>query len=326
MRSGHLLSAVFVAVTLSSTLGFAQTTPAAKPGEPSRPAAGAPANPPSESAIAEARKHYEAGIAMYDAGDYEPALAELDRAYQLAPSHKIRYNLGQIHRMLKNYVLALKDFQAYVAGGTNEPKAKVAEAEKYISELSLVVAKVNLTSNIADADVAVDGDVVGKTPLTEPILLNPGNRTVQVSKSGFVPASKTLRVAPQDSINLQLDPTVPTVNVVRKEAGRAAMPWYVPVGLAATGVFAVVGAVTGGLALGKESKLEDAKKGNQPTNLQSLHDDMRTFATVSDVAFVATAVVGVVSAYFTVKWLTTPYKETTNVGIRPTLNGFSGTF
>ena len=42
------------------------------------------------------------------------------------------------------------------------------------------MAKVTLASNVAGADVSVDGNVIGKTPLAAPIVLNAGRHELAV--------------------------------------------------------------------------------------------------------------------------------------------------
>jgi hypothetical protein len=326
MKSRTLFTVVAVAVTLLSTAAYAQApAPATSP-----PGAPATAGPPSASAIDAARKHYEAGITMFDTGDYEPALTEFERAYQLAPNYRIFYNLGKIHRMLKDYVQALKDFQRFLSDGTDQPADKKSEVTQYIKELNAVVAKVTVTSNVAGADISVDSVVVGKTPSSDPILVNPGSRTVSVSMAGYVPASKSVRVAPQDAVQVELNPTIPSVQVTRKETQRSSMPWIIPVGWITTGVLVAGSATFGGLALSEQSTLKNTKTQSEPNNLNSLHNTMTTYATVSDICTGVAVVTGLISTYFTVKWLTTPYKDTVTpgagVGVGPTSVMVYGSF
>jgi hypothetical protein len=326
MRRGLLFAWVAVSIGLWGTVAGAQgSAPTSSPGTaaPSTP-------PPAGSAIDEARKHYEAGIAMFDTGDYEPALAEFERAYQLAPNYRIYYNLGKIHRMLKDYVHALKDFQHFLADGTDQPADKRTEVTQYIKELNAVVAKVTVTSNVAGADILVDEVIVGKTPSSEAIPLNPGVRSVSVSKAGYVPAKKSVRVAPQDSVQVELDPTIPSVEITRKEDQRSAMPLIIPIGWITTGVFVAGSATFGGLALSEQSSLKNAKQQNQPSNLSSLNSTMTTYALVSDICTGGAIVAGLISTYFTVKWLTTPYKDTVTpsaaLGFGPTSVTMYGSF
>ena len=321
--ANQLSIATIAAACLAAPPVFAQAAPAA-------PAAAAPSPAaPSAQALEDARKHYEAGFAMFDAADYEPALAEFQRAYQFAPNYRIFYNLGKVHRMLKNYVSSLKDFQRFLNEGTDQPADKKTEVAGYIKELSLVVAKVTVSSRVPGADIAVDDVVEGKTPSNEPILVNPGTRKVTVSKAGYVPASKTIQVAPQDGVQVELNPTIPTVAINRTEAGRKKMPAIIPVGWVVTGVFVAGAATFGGLALSEQSQLNTAKQGNLPSNLSSLHSTMVTEATVSDICSAGAIVAGLLSTYFTVQWLTTPFKETTTpvgLNIGPTSMSLSGSF
>src|SRR5258708_11228603 len=75
---------------------------------------------PSQQDIDEARKHYDKGLQLFNEEAYEAALAEFERAYQLAPTYKILYNTGKIYRARNDFVSALRDFERYLAEGKNE--------------------------------------------------------------------------------------------------------------------------------------------------------------------------------------------------------------
>jgi tetratricopeptide (TPR) repeat protein len=303
------LARLACALTLGTALLLVGARPAAAQG------------PSSTGGVDDARKHYDVGLSLFDKEDYEPALAEFERAYQLAPSFKILYNTGKVRRMLKDYVGALNDFNRYMAEAQNEPPAKRSEVKGFIDELNMIVAKVEVTCNVPDADISIDDVVVGKSPAAQPFLVNPGTRKVSVTKRGYLPASQNVKVVPGDVAKLTLTPGSVSVKVERKEGERSKLPAIIPIGWVVTGVGVAGAAVFGGLALSKQSQLNNAKQTQNPTNLDSLHSSMTTFALVSDVFTGVAVVAGLASTYFTVKWLTRPMEETqgpVNVSIGPT--------
>src|SRR5688500_17904592 len=73
----------------------------------------------------EARTRYERALQLYNEGASEGALVEFERAYQLAPSYKLLYNIALIRLQLNDYAQALKAFQEYLAeGGTEIPSVR----------------------------------------------------------------------------------------------------------------------------------------------------------------------------------------------------------
>src|SRR5690349_17758223 len=104
-RYFSLLSLVFLSLGEGSVA--AQTHPA--------PATAAPP-------VDEARSRFQKGVQLFHEGGYEAALAEFRKAYQLAPSYRLLYNIAQVHYELHDYVSALKSFRQYVVeGGTEIP-------------------------------------------------------------------------------------------------------------------------------------------------------------------------------------------------------------
>ncbi|MET0596064.1 MAG: hypothetical protein ABW133_25410, partial [Polyangiaceae bacterium] len=83
----------------------------------------APDTPPADkTAVDEARQRFQKGVQLFHEWSFEAALAEFRKAYQLAPSYRLLYNIAQVHYELHNYVDALKAFRQYLnEGGTDVP-------------------------------------------------------------------------------------------------------------------------------------------------------------------------------------------------------------
>src|ERR1041384_5358063 len=69
---------------------------------------------PSPSAVAEAGKHFQRGVTMYNEADYRAALVEFRRAYETAPNAAVLYNIGQTYYQLQNYAAALVALGRYL--------------------------------------------------------------------------------------------------------------------------------------------------------------------------------------------------------------------
>ncbi len=300
---------------------FAQSPP------PAAPSAAAPSTAaPSPGAKAEssdpterARVHYERGLQLFNEENYDAALFEFDRAYELSPSYKILYNMGRIQRQQNNYAAAMRSYTRYLREGgaaIQEDRRKEVEAE--LNVLKPRVATVKVTVNVDAADVyaddipvctaTIESSCVGKSPLQEPIVVNGGRHKITATKKGFAPATALVSVVGSDSIDVKLD----LVSYDRPQAP-VANPWTVPtvVGWSATGVAAITATVFGVLALDAKSKQEDRLKDPTvtPDDLSSGRDKAHTLATVTDVLWITTGVFAGVSTYFTIRLLSRSKEE-----------------
>jgi hypothetical protein len=258
----------------------------------------------SDERAQEARARYERGMQLYNEGASEGALVEFERAYQLAPSYKLLYNIALIRLQLNDYAQALKAFQEYLAeGGTEISSVRRSEVERHLAGLRAKVGRVELVSSARGADVLVDDVVVGRLPLAELLLLNPGRRRITITRGGLS-STTVVTVAGQDfvKVEMSLDSTRPqstaTVPVgVAPSSNRA--PVYVA--WSVTGALAAATTVVGILALGAMSDL-DNERVRVPTSRAQLDDAesrMMQLALATDILAGATAIAGVTALYFT---------------------------
>lgn len=71
--------------------------------------------PPSRELLARARKHYEAGRALYQVGKYDQALVEFDEGFRLTLRVNSLINLAQCYRQLGRIAEARAHYEKYVA-------------------------------------------------------------------------------------------------------------------------------------------------------------------------------------------------------------------
>lgn len=286
-------------------------------------AASAPAQaqePPSKAAVEEAKRRFQRGRELYEDNDFQAALVEIRRAYELAPTYRLLYDLGLVYSQLQDYPNALRSFQRFLQDGKGEVSAQQREeAQREIEKLKGRVATLRITTNRLKAEVSIDDTPVGTTPLAEPILVSAGRRKITATLKGHAPATKTVEVAGQETLDVSLDlvevaaggaapapggsagaPAAPPGDAARPEKpsyAPAAMMWTV------TGLCAIGAGVTGGLALGASSDLETKLQtfGTTRDDLDSAGSKTQTLALVSDVLLAATAVSAGVSVYLTVR-------------------------
>jgi tetratricopeptide (TPR) repeat protein len=133
----------------------------------------------------EARAHYARGVKLYQQGDFKLALAEFQRAYAIAASYKILYNVGQVATQLNEFAVAQQAFERYLNdGGRQLSKRRRAQIEHDLRFLRARTAKLTVSVDVDGAEVRVDDRLVGLSPLARPLLVDAGNRQVRVSKDG----------------------------------------------------------------------------------------------------------------------------------------------
>jgi hypothetical protein len=268
---------------------------------------------PKPEDMAEARDRYKKGLELYEEGAFDAALTELQRAYDIAPSYKILYNLGLVYTQLNDFAGALRSFRKYLNDGGKKIDAKRrSDVEKEITKLEKRVATIELAVNVAGADVAVDDLDVGQTPLEAPLIVNAGKRKISVRKDGYQPFVKVLVVAGADKkpLDVVLEPgtEAPPGPAPGGKVGKKTKPEKPPepssrvpwLWWGITGGLAAGTAVTGVLTLGAQKDLDDKKA--KPATKQSLDDaasKTRTLAIVTDVLLVGTVAVGSYATYLT---------------------------
>jgi tetratricopeptide (TPR) repeat protein len=81
----------------------------------------------------QARAHFIAGTAFYDAGSYDRAISEYRAAYKILPLPGLLFNLGQAYRLHGDFVEARDSYQRYL---DTEPTGAIAdEAREHVREL-----------------------------------------------------------------------------------------------------------------------------------------------------------------------------------------------
>jgi tetratricopeptide (TPR) repeat protein len=278
-----------------------------------RPAMAGPDEPAaSDRAIEEARVRFQKGVQLYKEGSFEGALAEFRRAYQLAPSYRLLYNIGQVQFELHDHVEALKAFRQYLAeGGSEIPTDRRTQVEADIQKLEGRVAYLDISTNVDGAQVSVDDVPVGVSPLRGAVLVNAGPRRVAVSKAGRGATARNVTVAGGDRVKISLDMSdappsqkaADSAATKKPPGGAEAAPspnrTGVWVGLAATGAFAVG---TGAFALlTRDAKSEfDRELEKYPTTRERIDDArarMKTYAGITDGFGAATIVSGGVTIF-----------------------------
>jgi len=163
----------------------------------------------TDTSTRDAAKHFQRGVALYSEADYNAALVEFQRAYALAPNAAVLYNVGETEFQLRDYASALSTFERYLSeAGAGDPHR--AEVESNVRTLRSRVGHLSVVTLPAGAEITLDDQPLGRTPLEGPALLvSVGRRKVSASMAGRPPVTRFVDVAADDNVSvvLQIPPS-----------------------------------------------------------------------------------------------------------------------
>ncbi|HEX3594019.1 MAG TPA: PEGA domain-containing protein [Polyangiaceae bacterium] len=299
--------ALVLAIALGAAPAFAQTK--ATPGG-------------AATELDEARQRFQRGVDLYKEGSFDAALAEFNKAYELAPNYRVLYNLAQVQTERHDYVAALKDFEKYLQqGGTEISADRRDQVTHELTALKGRVAQVTIQADVDGAEVLVDGISAGTLPLAEPVLVSAGVRQFQVKKTGYETSSRTETIAGGDTPRLDFkleanavaassplvattppvfpssDGTEPTTTPAHSSGN---VPFWIT--LASTTLLAG-GAITFGVISHSANQQLDHELGTFPTDPNRISDARSTLkrdALVTDILTGAAVVSGGLCIYFAI--------------------------
>jgi tetratricopeptide (TPR) repeat protein len=211
---------------------------------------------PNAAANAEAAKHFQRGVTMYNEADYRAALVEFRRAYETSPNAAVLYNIGQTYYQLQNYAAALVALGRYLTEAGPSASHR-REVEATVDTLQSRVGKVAITTSLPGADITVDDELVGKTPLDEPVLVSIGRRKITALRDGRVTETRFVDVAAGDTVNVALAAGTRNeqLTTTPKTSGKSSLT----LGWVITGGLGVVMVGTGVGAYIESRSLQDAR-------------------------------------------------------------------
>lgn len=285
----------------------------------------------------EALQHYQRGVELFGDGAYDAALVEFERAYKIAPTYKLLFNIAQVNRQLNDYTKALEAYDRYLRdGGTEISPARRAEVRAEIARMSSRVARVEVKTN-GRGPVSVDDVVVGNSPMSEPFFVNVGKRKVSIKDATKGIQAKVIDVIAGETIKVDLSfpevaPSPAPAKPVVQRPSFPVLPWLI------TGVLAAGTTVTGVVALRKSRDARDLENAAPASaygpdaspdlnmQLSSARDSAKTFGIVTDVLLGCTIASAGVATYFT--WRYARGKKEQAIRVAPTFGGalVGGTF
>src|SRR5579859_5052668 len=270
----------------------------------------------------EAQQRFQRALDLYEEGNLDAARTELQRAYEIAPNWRLLFNLGQVTYELHDYPAALAAFEKYLSeGGAKVPDARRTQVESDIQKLKARVARLDVASDVAKADVFVDDVAVGTTPFASPLVVSAGRRKITVAKNGYATVTRYVDLAGGDSsqVNVEMNDArpsqpAPPAAPPAPDSSRASiatpaadthvapppphegsrMPGVLWGGWALTGSLAIAAGVTGTLAYNSSRELADLRdqRGASRADLDRKAGEVRDLALVTDLVGGAAVLAG----------------------------------
>jgi hypothetical protein len=181
-----------------------------------------PESSPREQLQKEADRHFKSGVALFKEAKYAEALAEFERAYEIAPHPLVLYNIAGCHRELLHYTQAVTYYRRFLADGPGKvPAARLSTAQTELDALLTLVGRVTVTITPATdgATLAVDDKPLDSSAM--PLILAPGEHRLVARAPGRRDAEQAVQVSAGQvlTVELALGELLPAVGNTRTGNG-----------------------------------------------------------------------------------------------------------
>jgi hypothetical protein len=262
--------------------------------------------------LAKGQKLYEKGDIEKALAEYEGALADYQGAYEAFPDPKIYFPIAQAEQRLGRFVDALQHYQQLLEEGKDVAGALKTQVQRELIEVKKNLAAVVLEAQPEGALVLIDGSQVAKTPMDQPVFVEPGAHTLTIKLEGFKTIDRKVDLAMgkefRDRIVLVADGGdsgsggkttggggVTTGAQVDRGTDRPSKALLV-VGISVSSALLVAGTVTGFMALSKHGTFPDDGAGDDER--EEARRDGKQLAGLTDVFLGAALVGGLVTTYY----------------------------
>lgn len=261
----------------------------------------APVSAQDDPRMQEAQAQFRIGQALYEARDFNGALAQFQRVHDMLEGHPrryfVRFNIAACQEALFRYSAALASYQAYLAESPPDDSRRV-EVQQAIQLITTQrTGTIAIQTNVANAEVWIDGYLVGAAP--GDILAPIGQHAVELRAHGYGAERQQLTIAAQSRQSARFD-------LVATFSGLSPVFFFSSVGL--TLASAVVASVFGLIALDQRGTLQSRATSSDPRERYQVTSaaiaSMQQSALIADVMFSATAVLGVTTVilFFVTDW------------------------
>jgi len=208
MKSRACAIAVGVALASAPPASAQPRRPA--PTVPAPPAAPGP-KPLSQTLTGEAKASYEAAKLLFGDGDFAGAAIKFQAAYDQSSDPRLLWNIAACAKNQRHYARTIALVRRYLDTGKDLlTDADRREARSLLDAIESFTVRLTIVVKEPGADVFVDDERVGTSPLEAPVMVDIGQRKVTAKKVGFKDASQQVPVGGSASatVEMALEPEV----------------------------------------------------------------------------------------------------------------------
>jgi hypothetical protein len=278
---------------------------------------------------ADAREQFKLGIALFEEKKFEQAAIAFERAYELKPSYKLLFNIGQVNNELGKYTDALVAYRQYLKEGADDiPQDRATQVQEEIARLETLVGAIQIAGGPDGATVYIDRRAVGTIPLDNPVIVDIGEHTVAARQGTSELHSEIVKVAGRENVII----TIPEVSqkdessVSSTESPPPLPPaskrrWtWVAAGVGAATL--LTGSIVGAVSVSKRKDIESQCVNNVcDTSLLNDRDQMENLSLAADILLITGAAgvtAGVILFFVEPRWAK---DRLTPVAMGPALHG-----
>lgn len=167
---------------------------------------------PSPEARKQASTHFHRAVSLFEEEAFRAALIEFERAYAIAPDYRLLYNIGRTYIELHDYLHAIQSYERYLADGREGVPAESREqVERDLISLAERVGRLSIHANRDAAEVYVDEQQVGITPLAATVAVNVGRHRVFARAKDGATGETAVDVAGGDLVDVTVELVAPLV-------------------------------------------------------------------------------------------------------------------
>ena len=201
LRPGRLVCALAAShafATSSQRPAVAQTRALASPAR-TRPKPLAQTLPP------EAKGDYDAGKILFEDGDFQTSRIKFQAAYDLTRDARLLWNVAVCQKNERHYAKALATLARYVQdGGDLLSTGDRRDAEELSKAITPFTSAATFHVSEDGAQLWVDDELLGTTPIPKPIAVDLGPRKVRAKKDGFRVFEKEIAVGGMATVTIEV--------------------------------------------------------------------------------------------------------------------------
>ncbi len=191
-------------------IGVAMASAPAAWAQPSRPgttaplAPGAP-RPLSQSLTGEAKAAYDAAKLLLGDGDFAGAAIKFRAAYDQSGDARLLWNIAACEKSQRHYARTMALVREYLDTGKDLlTDTDRREARALLDAIASFTVRLTVVVTEPGAEIDVDDERVGTSPLEGPVTVDIGQRKITVKKAGFREATQQVPVGGSTAARIEV--------------------------------------------------------------------------------------------------------------------------